>query len=195
MTFVAINAMLLTACSSEQDMPIVNEQNTTSVSMSKYVDKVVSHKELIDEFVLNSETSTRNYSSENLLNLKNALMSDAKVFSKELGLTVQDMNELFDSKLSVAEVEDAIVGLLLFSTVLDGCNPSGISTRGQDFTNCFQQATGIAAGIAIVGELAKGTMTKAALKQAVKLVARVGGRTLSGVGLALIAAEIAYCMW
>lgn len=61
--------------------------------------------------------------------------------------------------------------------------------------DCFLEATGIAAGAAIIGGLGKNVMTKSALKSTIKLAAKVGGRTLSGIGLALIAAEVAWCMW
>lgn len=43
--------------------------------------------------------------------------------------------------------------------------------------------------------LSKGVVSKAVVKATLKLVAKVGTRTLSGAGLALMAAEIAWCMW
>lgn len=68
-------------------------------------------------------------------------------------------------------------------------------TKGGSFKDCFMEATGIAAGVAIVGGLAKGVMTKTMVRAAVNLAVRIGGRAISGAGLALIAAEIAWCMW
>ncbi|MDE6226809.1 MAG: hypothetical protein K2M63_04770 [Muribaculaceae bacterium] len=49
--------------------------------------------------------------------------------------------------------------------------------------------------MAIVGGMTKGVMSKAALKAVLKVVARVSTRTLNGVGLALLAREIAWCLW
>ena len=63
------------------------------------------------------------------------------------------------------------------------------------FKDCFIEATGIGAGVALVAGLSKGVVSKAVVKATLKLVAKVGTRTLSGAGLALMAAEIAWCMW
>ena len=59
----------------------------------------------------------------------------------------------------------------------------------------LHEATGIGAGVALVAGLSKGVVSKAVVKATLKLVAKVGTRTLSGAGLALMAAEIAWCMW
>ena len=61
---------------------------------------------------------------------------------------------------------------------------------------CISEATGIAGGVSLVGAMAAGTMTK---KQLLKVLGMIGGKTAlrvsCGVGLALIAAEIAWCMY
>ena len=67
--------------------------------------------------------------------------------------------------------------------------------RRGSFKDCFIEATGIGAGVALVAGLSKGVVSKAVVKATLKLVAKVGTRTLSGAGLALMAAEIAWCMW
>ena len=95
------------------------------------------------------------------------------------------------------EYENTLVGLMLFVTTTDCSIIDGGSktTRGGFFKDCFLEATGIAAGAAIVGGLAKGTVSKAVVRASLRMVAKVGTRTLSGVGLALMAAEITWCMW
>ena len=77
-------------------------------------------------------------------------------------------------------------------SIIDGGSKT---TRGGSFKDWFLEATGIAAGAAIVGGLAKGTVSKAVVRASLRMVAKVGTRTLSGVGLALMAAEITWCMW
>ena len=42
------------------------------------------------------------------------------------------------------------------------------TTRGRSFKDCFLEATGISAGAAIVGGLAKGTVSKAVVRATLK---------------------------
>ena len=65
----------------------------------------------------------------------------------------------------------------------------------QHISDCFLEATGIAAGAVIIGHLSKGVVSKKVLKQLIKLTAKIGSRTLNGIGLALIATEMAICLW
>ncbi|TXJ60907.1 hypothetical protein ETF27_08010 [Prevotella brunnea] len=58
---------------------------------------------------------------------------------------------------------------------------------------------GITDGIALVGALSVGTMSKAQIVKALRIIGRVGGknvaRAISGAGLLLMAGEIAWCMY
>ena len=63
------------------------------------------------------------------------------------------------------------------------------------FKDCFIEATGIGAVCRPCCRSFEGVVSKAVVKATLKLVAKVGTRTLSGAGLALMAAEIAWCMW
>jgi len=61
--------------------------------------------------------------------------------------------------------------------------------------NCFLEATGVSAGIAIVGAFTGAALTKTKLLAAVKKMAKVvGKRTLGVVGLAIIVGEFTWCM-
>lgn len=59
---------------------------------------------------------------------------------------------------------------------------------------CALEATGLAAGATVTGGLAYGTLGKKGKKAVLKAVAKIGGRTLTGIGLALVAAEFTWCM-
>ena len=65
-----------------------------------------------------------------------------------------------------------------------------------DFRDCFEEATGIAAGVALIGALTSATIDKSLVKKLVKeAVKKIGGRALGGIGLAMVVADIAYCMY
>lgn len=129
--------------------------------------------------------------------LKDKLLPSAIQFAESLNLSLEDVESMTGVEINNnEELEDTFVGLMLFATMTDfSLANDGPQTKGKSFMECFTEATSIAAGAAVVGGLVKGTMSKEAIKAAVKIVAKVGTRTLSGVGLALIAAEIAWCMW
>lgn len=195
-------AMLLafgfSSCSSDTEYEEIPSALEAQVSMNKYDSLVIEQRELITDFCIESLESnkTRVSSSSSYLTLKDELLPSAVEFTRELGMTDKDMEDILGVKIVTQEDrDDAMIGILMFSTVADYSNSNTALTRGGSFGDCFSQATGIAAGVALVGGLAKGTMTKAMIKSVVKLAARVGGRAISGVGLALIAAEIAWCMW
>lgn len=59
------------------------------------------------------------------------------------------------------EFENALVGLMLFVTTTD-CSiiDDETQTRGGSFKDCFIEATGIGAGVALVAGLSKGVVSK-----------------------------------
>ena len=61
--------------------------------------------------------------------------------------------------------------------------------------NCFLEATGVSAGIALVGAFTGAALTKTKLLAAVKKMAKVvGKRALGVIGLAIIVGEFTWCM-
>ncbi len=118
-------------------------------------------------------------------------------FASDLNITKEDLESMTGVKIyDIEEYEKALVGLMLFVTTAD-CSiiDDESQNRGGSFKDCFLEATGIAAGAAIIGGLSKGTVSKAVVRSTLKMVAKLGTRTLCGAGLALLAAEIAWCMW
>lgn len=66
--------------------------------------------------------------------------------------------------------------------------------RGE-FRSCFESATGLAAGAAVIGALSAQVIDKTLVKKLVKeAVKKIGVRTLGGIGLALIVIDITLCM-
>lgn len=117
-------------------------------------------------------------------------------FCSDLGLTKGDIEAMTGTSIQTQrEYEEALIGIMLFSTIANRSLKYDTQIRGGSFKDCFLEATGIAAGVAIVTGLAKGVVSKAVVTATLKLAARVGGRTLNGIGLALLTAEITYCMW
>lgn len=104
----------------------------------------------------------------------------------------EDFYDIFETD-NAEQLERQLIGasLLLYSFQPEFLNnnynpPLAVS--------CFIETTGIAAGIAIIGALSGNLGGKALKKAFTDLVKKVGIRTLSGIGLALMAAEFAWCM-
>lgn len=118
----------------------------------------------------------------------------AYTFIDKCGFSVDDINEMFDvNYMELAEAESEVVSFSLFMYAL-GSNLD-LETRSGSLTDCFLEATGIAAGMAAVGAMGAATLGKEATKKLVKAVLKkVGTRVLGGIGLALTAGEMIYCM-
>ena len=200
MSFIIIAFLLFVSCNNEELNYFGSPQKEKQITMDMYDSIVISQRELIADFCIESQDHnyTRSLSeNKSYVSLKQNLLPTAEKFIDDIGITNEDMNDIFGESIKTCtDKEDAVVALLMFSTVLDYSYAQECSiTRGGSFKDCFLEATGIAAGTAIVGGLAKGMMTKATVRAALKMVARIGGRTLNGASLALLAGEIAWCMW
>ena len=164
------------------------------VLMETYNESVRSNTDIIADFcILNQDDETTVITDDIFLNL---FLPPAQSFVSSLNISYQDINNVI-SLQSQEDYEYAVVGLLILATELDCINTAQANvTRGGSFLDCFSEATGIAGGVSLVGAMAAGTMTK---KQLLKVLGMIGGKTAlrvsCGVGLALIAAEIAWCMY
>lgn len=192
-SFVLTTAFI--ACSSNEEVSETVEA-TKVTSMKNFNQKVKDNKILLDDLVIASQMNSRSETADAFAPIKETFSLDAKDFSKQLDITSADLEELFGENLTEEQIEQGQIGLMLFAVMLDECNPNGaMASRGGSFQECLGQAMGFAEAAAVIGGLTKMTMSKQTLKLAVKLAAKVGGRTIGGIGLALIAGEIAYCMW
>lgn len=138
----------------------------------------------------------------------NHLSNPALTFFNSLGFTDNDYKEAFGSA-DKSEIGKKAAGYALLILKLRACaekNPaplnkslnygtmSGAEEDTPKVVTCALEATGLAAGATIIGGLAYGTLGKNGKKAVLKAVAKIGGRTLSGIGLALVAAEFTWCM-
>ena len=185
------------SCNSN-DVIETEKTNDPQVVMKEYESKVFGCSEQIINFCIETGkedlTTRATLENQSYYDLKEILLPTANQFAKELALSSKDVEDILGFQiLTQDEQEDALIGILLFAVATSYSNSQYEETRAS-FADCFQEATGIAAGVALVGGLATGTMSKAAVKAALKLATKVGTRTLSGVGLALLAAEIIWCM-
>lgn len=183
------------ACSSNEEV-LETAEETKVISIKAFNQKVKNNKVLLDDLVIASQMNSRSETVDAFATIKETFSADAQDFSKQLDITSEDLEELFGKNLTEEQVEQAQIGLMLFAVMLDECNPNGVMTsRGGSFQDCLGQAMGFAEAAAVIGGLTKMTMSKQTIKLAVRLAAKVGGRAIGGIGLALIAGEIAYCMW
>lgn len=194
---------VMTSCSNDKE-PITSVEETQVIDLTAYDKVVYDNRELLSKWANAKknalEDGSRAVSSEEsecFNELKTNLLPSAASFASELGITKEDLESMMDVTISCNEdYEDAIVALMLFVTTADCARVDEASqSRSGSFKDCFFEATGIAAGADIVGKLAKGSMSKSAIRATLKLIARVGPRNLSMAGVAMMAAEIAWCMW
>lgn len=201
---MSLACMIITGCSNNNDPDNVVDE-TKTINLANYEKVVYNNRELLSDWAYAKqdaqEKRTRTADieeSEYFDKLKVNLLPSALQFASELNITKEDLESMTGVKIyNKEEYENTLVGLMLFVTTTSRSiiDNNSQATRGGSFKDCFLEATGIAAGAAIVGGLAKGTVSKAVVEATVKMVSKVGTRTLSGVGLALIAAEITWCMW
>ncbi len=185
----------LSNCSSTSEELTNDQEKDTQVAMASYRKLVKDHLSIIEEFYISNKLNSRSI-NDRYEDLKLAFLPSAQELAVKLDLKDSDLREISGTDIRNSEERNQVlIGVLLFSTVLE----KGISDRVYDsrskFTDCLQEVGGINATIVTFSALAKGTMSKAALKAAVQLAAKIGGRTLSGIGLAIMAAEMAVCMY
>lgn len=138
------------------------------------------------------------------------LLAPSKTYLSDLGVSTSDIYHVYDKTEGIDHISDTdIVGLALFlnsyftaqmveteiSEEPQAPGDTGATNGRNKAIDCFLEATDITTGIALIGGLTRGTLSKGAVRAAIKLAAKVGGRTLSGIGLALVAAEFTYCMF
>lgn len=177
-------------------------KSARSVNVSEYTKVVRDNTQLITEWVIEKKgvqdglLRSSQVEVEKFQEIQERLLSSALKFSAELGLSESDLETLLGVQFrSRADYEQATLGLMLFTVVThEYLNTQQL--RGGSFGECFLEATGIGMGISFVKDLSSNAIGREAVERAVKkLVTKVGVRTLSGIGLALLAAEITWCMW
>lgn len=201
--FLAVLGMAMSSCNRSVDVKKDESVVEPVVEMSQYNDIVYKNKDLLFDWAYSKQSAMAEQTRasdveerDNFKKLKNKLLPSAVRFVSDLNISKFDIEEMTGEKInSKEELEDAFVGLMLFASMVDGSIISVPQTKGRSFIDCFLEATEIAGGIDVITKLVKGTMSKQAIKAVVKILAKAGTRSLSGVGLALIAAEIAWCMW
>lgn len=200
---MSLICLIMTGCSNNNE-PIEVVDETRAIDLAEYEEVVYKNRGLLSDWAYAmqdaQEERTRAASmeeSECFERLKNNLLPSATQFASELNITKEDLESMTGINIhDNEELENALVGLMLFVTTTD-CSiiDDETQTRGGSFKDCFLEATGIGAGVVLISGLSKGVVSKAVVRATLKMVAKVGTRTLSGAGLALIAAEIAWCMW
>jgi hypothetical protein len=110
-------------------------------------------------------------------------------FSKE------DITEMIGKKYD-NNIKTAALGLMFYElTINKEVNSKNYAAKHMNpAIDCFMEATGIAAGIALVGALAGQAGGKALRIAFMRAVKKIGVRVVSGIGLALMAGEFVYCM-
>lgn len=179
--------------SSRQETKDISEKEVRAI-FAKYTESFVSVKPNFDRVV---EKISQGVKSEDLQEdpdmqtvIKVMERPSVEMF-RSLPFKDEQYIEIFGTT-KIEEVSDQVAGAGL---ILYMFQPE-YQTLGETplAVSCFLEATGIAAGVAIIGGLTAGMGGEALTLAFGKLVTKVGVKTLSGIGLALMAAEFTWCM-
>lgn len=146
-----------------------------------------------------SETNgAQNVDTAAVVSLAENLYESSFDLLQKLELTHEDLQLIYGKNLAVDELSKVdAVGLALFLDMTFRTT-AGVRTRsisGKDIIGCALEAAGIVEIGILVDELAGKAISRAAIKAALKVGLKAGGRVLGGVGLAIMAAEFAYCLY
>lgn len=194
------------SCSEDSKIGTINsdvKSDKSSTILSSQVHPIgFSVEDLRDLSLINTMAESGKYSSIEIQEMVNVITSKLPYESfetsfnviDELDLNENDIIEIFGKQKKLVEIDQTEVLYVAFfvtsmNSMLDNLKSDNSSAR-----DCFLEATGIAAGAAIIGSLTGKTVGKAAVKAAIKAAAKIGGRALGGIGLALVVAEFSYCM-
>jgi hypothetical protein len=192
---------LLFSCSQEHTFENNSEFfEDPKIALKKFELSLNEIEPLLEKF--NVEKSKLNKTSNKNNTLINQILNELSEPSLELltdyGFNDKDFKEVFgNSNKEELKKEIAGAGLILYRLQTLNNNDKNLVAKGNarpDAVECFLEATGISAGIGLVGALtaqAGGKAVKKALKVALK---KIGSRMLGGVGLILMAAEFTWCM-
>lgn len=140
---------------------------------------------------------TRTCSDEEIVetfnNIKDVVLPYAEAALENSGLSETDMLEIFTECEASLETYEA--NLVSISMLIGMFQTS--STRGEtwdDITDCFIKATGLAAGVELVGVLSAKTMSKTVIKSVLKVITKETlKKAVPGIGLGIILVETVHC--
>lgn len=206
--FAGIVGLLLCSCSDNKQLnePQIQEapDDQQVISLDAYDEAIYNNRDLIidwasamDDYQFEGTKEAYLKAQERYSSVKEALLPQAKQFVSDLGLTQQEIESATEvQNNTVSEYEDTQLGVMMLIAASNcSLQDNSTLTRGGSFKDCFLEATGIAAGCSIIKGLSSKTVSKQVVIRTLKLVAKMGVKNFAGLGIALIAAEIVWCMW
>lgn len=201
---VSLVSLILSGCTNSNEPTETMDELQKVIDITNYKNVVYENRGLISDWAYAKqdaqEEGTRAAYAEEaecFTKIKHNLLPSATQFAADLEISKEDIESMTEVPINNnEEYEDALIGVMLFMTMTN-CSliDDDSLTRGKSLVDCFLEATGIAAGVELVAHMSKSTMSKAAVKSTLKIIAKVGTKTLNGIGLTLMAAEIIWCMW
>ncbi len=195
---VILSLLTIPSCQENEDIMIDDEVNLEEAFLNFH--KVVSAESPRIRNWVNSRFSLKSQSGDRT-QISNEIIHDlAKPSFQfcEIGFTESELEEMFGSS-KLEENEDEFVGAALILYNLQINNWSSNKSVANDSSQpesvaCFLEATGIAAGVGLLGALSGQLGGKAFRKAFMKAVKKIGTRFLGGFGLILVTAEFSWCM-
>lgn len=204
--------LLVQSCQTDD---ISSEQNEQIEAITKFENLVNKTAPKIQDIV-NKRQSLQKSKSVNKNQMNTQYEEEARKSLNELVIGTKELLSVYDIDDTdyINEFENnedpriALIGLAILASSQESQNKVGMLNKtsfnllgisngyAQNQTvNCFLEATGISAGIAVVGAFTGAALTKTQVLRLVKKLAKtVGKRVIGVIGLAIIVGEFAWCM-
>lgn len=202
-TAMILGAFVITSCSNEE----VTTTTQTKVTAKEIGEIPIMRDELWKNVSETLQREKESLNEERAYEILKPAIGHSLTKLRSYGFTDKDFAELLNISENEARLLDSIniynvsrgiqldiatAGHQLF--LLEEVSNNANSTIEQ-IKDCFLEATGIAAGVAIINLLAEQALTNTLVIQAIKAAVKaIGPRTLGFVGLGLMAAEFIWCM-
>lgn len=174
---------------------------SSEIALKKFEASVIKVEPLIQKFKDEKFYDNKtNYENDPLITeILNELSEPSVELLNDYGFNDADYKEVFgnnDKEKLKNEIASAALMLYRLQTLTANAENNNLfaKTDTPDAVNCFLEATGIAAGIGLVGALTANAGGKSVKKAFKAVLKKVGSRLAGGIGLFLMAAEFTWCM-
>ena len=142
--FFVVLGLSLLGCEHKAEVTRTTAEDPVVV-MSQYNDIVYNNKDLLFEWAYSKKCAQTEKTraldlneKENYKKLKAKLLPSAIQFASDLGITKSDIDDMTEVKInSKDEMEGALVGLMLFASMIDRSLIDSTQTKGGSFADCF----------------------------------------------------------
>lgn len=206
--FIIVILLLVTSCSIQDDIVIDPEVSSVAVEFENAIDKYQLEydeiKPFLSDFYLENKGPISLKKHLYLTRTLSPLINPTLNLFEKAGFSKIEINELVGSNKDV--LRTVFLGIVFFEFSKESLKNIAENFNGKNIDHgqysryespivvCFLEATGIAAGIGLVGALSGQAGGKALRAAFMKFIKKAGVKFVSGLGLVLMAGEFIWCL-